>query len=186
MYRILCVLTLVLAFAASCGRTVDTAETDLAAVGMPTGSEQLGTFSTKFKAGSDEGRDVNMKLATDAINQTVVQPGEEFSFNKTVGPTTEARGYQLSTIYVNGVKDKGFGGGVCQVSSTLHNAAVNAGMTITERHDHSLPVTYVESGKEAATSYGVLDFKFKNELSCPVIIEGRVADGEIIVSICAV
>lgn len=183
MHRIFFVLVIMLVLVAGCGRVVDTGDTDLAAVNLPSGTEQLGTFSTKFTPGDDDGRDTNIKLASEAINQTVVQPGEVFSFNNTVGPTTEKNGYKEAMIYVNGQKDKGYGGGVCQVSSTLHNAAENAGMTVKERHDHSLPVTYVEAGKEAATSYGVLDYKFINELSFPVVIESHVADGEITVTI---
>ena len=181
MYRILLVLALVVV--AGCSHSYQNAETtELAAVGLGA-SQELGTFSTKFNQATDEGRTTNIKLASDAINQTTVQPGEEFSFNSSLGPTTEKNGYKESIIYVNGKKDKGFGGGVCQVSSTLYNAAANAGMTILERHDHSLPVTYVEKGKEAATSYGVKDFRFKNELGHAVTISSRVVDGDITVSI---
>jgi len=190
MYRYLPVLALILIITVGCASRIanrintDMANTDLAAIGLPGVSGQLGTFSTSFKPG-EEGRDTNIKLASDSINQSVVHPGEEFSFNRTVGPTTEKNGYKLAMIYVDGKKDEGFGGGVCQVSSTLYNAAANAGMNITERHDHSLPVTYVESGKEAATSYGVKDFKFVNQLSHPVAIQSQVVDGKITVSICS-
>ena len=187
MHRTLTILVMILIIAVGCANRInntDTANTDLAAAGLSGISGQLGTFSTSFKPG-EEGRDTNIRLASDSINRSVVRPGEEFSFNRTVGPTNEKNGYKLAMIYVDGKKDKGYGGGVCQVSSTLHNAAVNAGMTITERHDHSLPVTYVESGKEAATSYGVKDFKFINELPHPVTIQSHVADGKITVSICS-
>lgn len=164
------------------GSSLSIADTDLAAIELLTISEELGTFSTKFDP-SDKGRTTNINLASESINQTIVQPGTEFSFNKTVGPTTEKNGYQLAMIYVAGKKDEGFGGGVCQVSSTLYNAAADAGMTVTERHDHSLPVTYVEAGKEAATSYGVKDLRFINELPHPVIIQSHVEDGIVSVSI---
>ena len=186
MHRILLVLVLILTLAVGCVNGLQDSgvpETDLAVADLNAGPQQLGTFSTTFKPGDDNGRDTNIKLASDAINQCIVQVGEEFSFNKTVGPTTEKNGFKLAMIYVNGQKDEGFGGGVCQVSSTLYNAAANAGMKITERHDHSLPVLYVEAGKEAATSYGVKDFKFINELSYPVVINSQVIDGKITVSI---
>ena len=189
MHRFLLVLVLILSVATGCVSGLQdsgVSDTNLAAVDINAGTRQLGTFSTNFKPGDDNGRDTNIKLASDAINQSLVQPGEEFSFNKTVGPTTEKNGFKLAMIYVNGQKDEGYGGGVCQVSSTLYNAAANAGMKITERHDHSLPVLYVEAGKEAATSYGVKDFKFINELSYPVVINSQVADGKITVSICTV
>ena len=188
MYRYLLVLGLTSILAAGCSSNFGLSnyqqvETDLAAVGSVGVSEQLGTFSTKFDPASDEGRTVNIKLASEAIDRIEIGSGEEFSFNGALGPTTENNGYKESMIYVNGKKDKGFGGGVCQVSSTLYNAANSAGMTIIERHDHSLPVVYVESGKEAATSYGVKDFRFVNELDRPVIIVSQVLDGTITVSV---
>lgn len=182
MHRILLVLVLMIILGGCSQSYRGTETTELAAVGLGA-SQELGTFSTKFDHTSDEGRATNIKLASDAINQSTIQPGEEFSFNNSLGPTTEKNGYKEAVIYVNGEKDKGFGGGVCQVSSTLYNAAANAGMTILERHDHSLPVTYVEKGKEAATSYGVKDFRFKNDLGHPVTISSNVVDGNITVSI---
>jgi len=187
MHRILLVLVFISIVAAGCANGVrqNAADTDLAAIGHLGPSAQLGTFSTSFKPG-DEGRDTNILIASDSINQVVVKSGEAFSFNETLGPTTEKNGYKPAMIYVSGKKSVGYGGGVCQVSSTLYNAAAVAGMTITERHDHSLPVTYVEAGKEAATSYGVKDFRFTNELSHPVVIQSHVVDGTITVSVCAV
>ncbi len=125
-------------------------------------SGELGSFSTKFNP-KQKGRSSNIKRASDSINSVVVNPGETFSYNETIGPTSRKNGYKLGTIFVKGEMFEGYGGGVCQVSSTLYNAAANAGMTIVERHDHSRPVPYVEKGKDAATSYGGVDFKFKNE-----------------------
>jgi len=149
---------------------------------VPVEPVQLGLHETEFDT-SEENRNVNIKLATDSINGKIVKPGEIFSYNDAVGPTVEDRGYKKSTVYANGVKKQNFGGGVCQVSTTLHNAAKNAGMEIVERHDHSLPVTYAKSGEEAATSYGVIDFKFKNNKEHPVQIVGSVEGNKIIVSI---
>jgi len=145
----------------------------------------LATHETQFDK-NDENRNTNIALAAKSINGKIVQPGETFSYNETVGPTIERRGYKESIIYVDGEKEKGFGGGVCQVSTTLHNAAEEAGMTIMERHDHSRPVTYAESGDEAATSYGVIDFKFKNEKNHPVQINSTVQNGTIKVTIIAI
>jgi len=142
----------------------------------------LGAHTTEFNA-KEENRATNITNASNSINGTVVQPGEKFSYNKTVGPTIERRGYKESTIYVDGEKKKGFGGGVCQVSTTLSIAADNAGMTIMERHDHSLPVTYAKEGEEAATSYGVLDFEFKNEKDFAIVIHSTVEGGTITVTI---
>ncbi|MCL2572501.1 MAG: VanW family protein [Defluviitaleaceae bacterium] len=147
-----------------------------------TSKQELATHSTNFNA-DDENRKTNITRASNTINGHVVQPGETFSYNETVGPTIERRGYKESVVFVDGEKEKGFGGGVCQVSTTLSIAADNAGMTITERHDHSRPVTYANEGEEAATSYGGIDFKFKNEKSFPIVIQSSVQDGTITVSI---
>ncbi|MCL2527180.1 MAG: VanW family protein [Defluviitaleaceae bacterium] len=143
---------------------------------------QLASHKTEFDA-SDDNRRTNIAQASSSINGHVVQPGETFSYNQTVGPTIERRGYKESIIYVDGEKEKGFGGGVCQVSTTLSIAADEAGMTITERHDHSRPVSYAQEGEEAATSYGGIDFKFKNEKPFAVVIHSLVQDGNIYVSI---
>ena len=91
MHRILLVLVLLAVAGVGCVGRAQAPKTDLAAIGTNAAPEQLGTFSTSFKPGSDEGRDTNIKLASDAINQITVQPGEEFSFNSTVGPTTEKK-----------------------------------------------------------------------------------------------
>jgi len=144
--------------------------------------KELASHETEFNK-KEEGRSTNISLAAQSINGKVVQPGETFSFNETVGPTIERRGYKKGVIYIQGEKSEGFGGGVCQVSTTLHNAATEAGMTILERHDHSLPVGYAKSGEEAATSFGGIDFKFKNDKPYPVIIKSSTNDGKLIVSI---
>jgi len=148
----------------------------------PQQSSELSSHETKFST-KEEGRSTNIARAAESINGKVIQPGEVFSFNETVGPTIERRGYKESTVYMQGKKAKGVGGGVCQVSTTLHQAAEEAGMTILERHDHSLPVGYAKSGEEAATSYGVLDFKFQNDKPHPVKIVSDVQDGKINVTI---
>jgi len=145
-------------------------------------NRELGSHTTEFNA-KEENRVTNITNASNSINGHIVKPGETFSYNQTVGPTIERRGYKKGIIFVDGEKKEGFGGGVCQVSTTLSIAADEAGMTITERHDHSLPVSYAEEGEEAATSYGVIDFKFKNEKSFPVVIHSFVKDGTISVSI---
>ena len=149
------------------------------------GKKELGSHKTEFST-KDKSRSNNIAQASNSINGHVVQPGETFSYNKTVGPTIERRGYQEGIIYVQGEKKKGFGGGVCQVSTTLSIAADNAGMKIVERHDHSKPVTYAKKGQEAATSYGGIDFKFKNENPHPIAIESSVNGGTISVRIVAV
>jgi len=142
----------------------------------------LGECTTKFTA-KPKSRNENIRLAAKSLKGVVVQPGETFSYNDTIGPTTKANGYQRAQIFVSGKKSYGYGGGVCQVSSTLFNAAENAGMEIVERHKHSLPVTYVPKGKDAATSHGSVDFRFKNTQSYPVMIESGVSDTSVTIKI---
>jgi len=143
---------------------------------------ELASYETTFDT-KEKNRNINIARAAETINNQIVKPGDTFSFNDTVGPTIKRRGYEKAMVYKNGEKSEGEGGGVCQVSSTLHMAAKNAGMTIVERHDHSLPVTYAKSGEEAAVSYGVQDFKFKNEKNHSVQIKSYAKDGKMKVTI---
>jgi len=129
----------------------------------------LSKFSTKFNS-SSKARTHNMKLASKAIDNYVLHPGETFSFNEVVGYAGPQQNYQKAVIFINGKEEKAYGGGICQVSSTLYNAAMEAKLEIVERHPHSKAVGYVEKGKDAATSYGGVDLKFKNNYPFPVII----------------
>jgi len=149
--------------------------------GSPAGAV-LGEYTTKFTA-EPKARNENINHAAETINGVVIEPGEVFSYNKTVGPTTKKNGYKRARIFIKGKKAYGYGGGVCQVSSTLFNAADAADMEIVERHNHSLPVEYVPKGKDAATSYGGIDFKFKNTREYPVEIETKVTDNSLTVQI---
>jgi vancomycin resistance protein YoaR len=110
----------------------------------------------------------NIKLACRSINGAIVQPGCEFSFNKTVGPRTPKRGYKEAIIFVGQEKEKAYGGGICQLSTTIYQAALKAGMKITERHVHSLPVDYAKKGADATVYYGSLDLRFVNTSEWPV------------------
>ena len=103
----------------------------------------------------------NITLACESINGTEIHSGEEFSFNKIVGKRSSERGYKDAPIIFHGEKSYGTGGGVCQVSSTVYMAALDAGMDITERHKHSESVAYAP-GTDATVVYGEKDFKFKN------------------------
>jgi len=142
----------------------------------------LGECTSKFTA-KPKSRNENIRLASKSLKGVVVQPGEVFSYNDTIGPTNKANGYQRAQIFVAGKKSYGYGGGVCQVSSTLFGAAESAGMEIVERHKHSLPVTYVPKGKDAATSHGSKDFRFKNTLPHPVTIEAGVSETSVTIKI---
>ena len=119
---------------------------------------------------SSKARLNNIKLAMSTINGTRVGPGEVFSFNEVVGQRTTARGYRKATAYSGGDVTEQVGGGICQVSTTLFNAAVKADMEIVERHNHSLTVSYVDRGKDATVDWGGQDFKFKNNSDDDVYI----------------
>lgn len=142
----------------------------------------ISEFNTKFNL-SNLPRVNNIKLASIALDQHIIQPGETFSFNEIVGPTTKERGYQISKIIVKGKESQGYGGGVCQVSSTLFNAAQVAGLEVVERHPHSKEVPYIGEGKDAATSYGGVDLKFVNKFQVPIKINTYVHENSINVSI---
>lgn len=104
----------------------------------------------------------NIRLSVKKVNGQVLAPGQEFSFNETVGPRTAQLGYRKAYIFVEGEKVEEVGGGICQVASTIYNAALAAGLEITERHAHPEPVEYARDGTDATVYYGKLDFRFKN------------------------
>ncbi len=112
----------------------------------------------------------NISLACDAINGTVLEPGESFSFNDAVGHRTEENGYTDAPVIVNGHSEQGCGGGVCQVSTTLYMAAADSGMTIDEHHTHSKSVPYASEGRDATVVFGEKDLKFTNETDTPVTV----------------
>lgn len=116
----------------------------------------------------------NVRLALDHFNLLAVYPGETISFNEVVGPRTEALGYQRAPEYAGTTKEMGIGGGVCQASTTLYDATIQAGMTIIERHRHSMTVSYVEPSQDAAVSYGDKDFVFRNDTAHPIFIYTKV------------
>lgn len=134
--------------------------------------DKLGTFSSDFSSSSAD-RAHNIQLACDKINKYVLAPGEEFSYNEVVGPRTTERGFRMANVYVGNTVQPGIGGGICQVSSTMFNAAVYAGLDITARRNHTLPVSYVPMGRDATVSYGSVDFKFKNNYSKPIEIHAE-------------
>ncbi len=137
----------------------------------------LGTYATGFH-GSGE-RYKNISVACGSINNTVLWPNQEFSFNETTGPRTAERGYLPAPIIIGGSFDIGYGGGVCQVSSTLYNAALKANLPIVERHAHSKPIHYVPPGKDATVSYGDQDLRFRNDRAGPLIIKTSMYRGRI-------
>lgn len=142
--------------------------------------EQLSTAKTS--SGSKTGRDKNMRLACDALTATILWPGETFSWIATMGSCSSMKGYQLATVYVNGKKEEGYGGGVCQVSTTMNMAVKKAGIS-TNAQLHSLPVSYAKKEDEASVSYPNLDFSFVNTLEVPILIEMSANWGKVTSSI---
>ncbi len=136
--------------------------------------ELLAQFSTRIYS-TDSARQNNLEITSKKLNGTVVKPNDTFSFTKTIGPSTAAKGYEEADIYdSNGNKIKGYGGGNCQVSSTLYNAVQKvSSLKVVERHEHSNTVPYVKEGHDAAVAYGSVDFKFKNtnNFSIKILVE---------------
>jgi len=133
----------------------------------------ISSFSTAFDS-SNTNRSTNLKLSLEAINGTILYPDETFSFNNTVGERTAAKGYKVAGIIIGGKNSKGLGGGICQTATTLYNAALLAGLQISERHQHSTTVSYVNLGKDATVYWSSnLDLKFKNTYSTPIKIIGE-------------
>ncbi len=132
-------------------------------------------FYTSYSSSQEE-RKSNIMLASKALNNTFVDVGGEFSFNKTVGERNAKRGYKEAKIIFNGKFVEGVGGGVCQVSTTLYNAVLLAGLKVTEVHPHSLAVGYVAPSFDAMVNSGSADLKFVNNTYNPIIIK-TFADG---------
>lgn len=108
-------------------------------------------------------RTENVRLASKMLDGVLIEPGQPFSFNEMVGPRVQERGYRPAKIVVAGKFQDGVGGGVCQVSSTLYNTLLLAGLEIKERYNHSLPIAYVGLGRDATVVYGNKDLKFYNQ-----------------------
>lgn len=135
----------------------------------------LGTFETNYKS-SEKSRKHNIKKGAAAMSNKLVRPGEEVSFNDTVGEISKDAGYEDAGVIVNGQFDRGVGGGMCQVSTTLYNALLLADVDITERSNHTRPIGYVPKGTDAAVASGYKDLKFKNNFDFPIYITSE-ADG---------
>ena len=120
----------------------------------------LGTYSTYYYPGD---RGDNIWLAASAISDKLVKPSWTFSFNDTVGERTWDNGYKVAGVIINGRPAEDYGGGVCQVSSTLYNAVLLAGLTPTERTPHFFQSTYIAPGRDATVADGQIDFKFRND-----------------------
>ncbi len=143
----------------------------------------IGSFTTSYRT-SNSSRSANVANGSSLINGITLYPGEEFSTYEAVSPFTEKNGYYMAGSYLNGKVVDSLGGGICQVSTTLYNAVLNAELEVTERHNHSMIVSYVDPSADAAIAESSgKDFKFKNNLDYPVYIESYVQDKKITVNI---
>ncbi|UNC91878.1 VanW family protein [Candidatus Contubernalis alkaliaceticus] len=145
-------------------------------------NQMLVNFHTVFSQ-NDQNRNQNIKLASGFINLYMMAPGEVFSFNQVVGNATAERGFKEAPIIVGGQFVQGVGGGICQVSSTLYNAALLSNMEIIERTNHGRAVGYLPLGRDATIAYDYLDLKFKNSHSHHILISSRVEDNKLVIRI---
>jgi len=142
----------------------------------------IGQYTTYYNS-NNKSRSNNIDLASRAIDNRYVFPGERFSFNSTVGERTALKGYKRAKVIVRGEVAEGIGGGICQISSTLFNAVDRAGMKIVQRYSHSRNVTYVPPGRDATVSWYGPDFVFENPYDHPVLIRSFAGAGAITVLI---
>jgi vancomycin resistance protein YoaR len=139
----------------------------------------VGQYHTWIGGGT---RSKNIVLAARSINNTLLSPGEIFSFNAVVGPRTLEKGYEFAPIISGGRIIPGIGGGICQVSSTLYNAVLDGELEVIERYPHSKPVYYVPPGRDATvTDY--LDFRFRNSSSSYLMVKSSTVGGKIEITI---
>lgn len=144
--------------------------------------DTLADVTTYFSPKKVE-RTSNVRLAAKLVNGAVLNPGEEFSYNKTVGPRTRERGFKEAQIFAAGEIVDGLGGGICQVSSTIYMAALRSDMKITSRTNHAFYVDYAPKGQDATVVYGSIDFKFVNTSKYPIKIVASSKDNYIRITI---
>jgi vancomycin resistance protein YoaR len=146
---------------------------DLEAITMP-----VVRFSTRYNAG-ETNRTHNLRLVAQRLNGALIPPGETFSFNDWVGERKESDGFREAIVYKQGKMVKDTAGGLCQVSSTLYNVALLAGLPIVERSKHSLTVSYVPLGRDATVYWGQHDLRFKNDTGMPLYIRAVPGGGRL-------
>lgn len=137
----------------------------------------LAQFSTSFNDSTSRGS--NIHVAGESTSDILLIPGEMFSYNRATGARTWNNGYKSAPIIVGGRVVNGEGGGVCQVSTTIYNAALLSGLKIDEVHNHTIPSRYAPRGRDASVSYGYTDLKFTNPFNHPIYIKNIVGNGAI-------
>ena len=142
----------------------------------------IATYTSKYDT-SDKNRVTNLEVAANRCNNTVLYPGDEFSYNKALGHRTTANGYKMGNSFSGGKVVQTIGGGICQVSSTLYNAVLRADLTITDRTAHGMYVQYVPQSTDATVVDNAIDFKFRNDRKYPVKIVTTCENGVMTASI---
>lgn len=145
-------------------------------------SKRIGRYITSFKV-QNKTRTNNIRLASNAINNYVIFPGETFSFNKVVGKRTAGKGYLKAPVIIKGEFSEDIGGGICQVSSTLFNAVDNAGLQVIQRYSHSREVPYIPPGRDATVSWYGPDFSFKNIYNQPILIRSKTIGDQLVIKL---
>ncbi len=138
----------------------------------------LAEFSTPYDI-TDTDRNVNLELASQAVHGEVIMPGKTYSFNADAGERTEAKGYRWANVVVGDHLEPGLAGGICQITTTLFNAAGQAGLIFPEIHAHGIPVPYVPPGLDAAVAWNYLDLKIRNNTDLPIVFGSWVEDGQV-------
>lgn len=146
--------------------------------------DMLGSYSVHLSKAVSPANATNAVLAAEMLNNTVVEPGQVFSFNETIGERTEEKGFTKGLITTSNHRPLyDIGGGICMCSSILYQAAKQANLTIIERHNHVSQTTYLPLGQDAAIQWGKMDFKFQNKLTFPITIRTGVFDNCLLVTI---
>ena len=138
--------------------------------------DKLSEYSTIFDS-SNRNRSNNLAISAEKIDGTIIMPGETFSYNQTVGERTIAAGYKEAGAYAGGKVVQDVGGGICQTSSTLYNAALLANLEIVDRSNHQFLTSYVDASRDATVAWGSIDFQFKNTRTYPIKIEASAQNG---------
>ncbi len=143
--------------------------------------DTLYSYATTYAVNAN--RTENLRLACAAINGTVLQPGEVFSFNEVVGERTAAKGYREGVVYVGGDSEPALGGGICQVASTIYYCCMYADLEIVHREPHMFTVDYVPGGLDATVYWGSVDFQFRNSTDYPMKISAYLYNGRVCIDL---
>lgn len=146
--------------------------------------QRLAEFTTSLE-GRTPGQRHNAEWAIKRLRGVVLQPGQTFSFNRRVGPWGRREGVVRAPVSYGGILVPSWGGGICQVSTTLYCAALLAGMEIVERHAHAVCPAYIPAGMDAAVAYGLADLKIRNPYPFPVAFQGEIVGNHLICRIMA-